>query len=191
MWGLLTQTHFLFSVHNFSWQFYLKIWLHNFSSQFQFIARHKLIRKWESQSRKGILKEWYAFKNMNYFLLAKNWNWLETEWNKTMDIHSDQSYEFNPLLPYGNCNYSLLKISFLKKEGIKKNFLWAPRLWVGRRWEPILGYISKFDGKKVSGSNGLRQFRRDKLPLFMPGQDLRQANSFFSTNSNCSFSIKK
>ena len=30
------------------------------------------------------------------------------------------------------------------------------RLWVGRRWEPILGYISKFDGKEVSGSNELR-----------------------------------
>ena len=28
-------------------------------------------------------------------------------------------------------------------------------LWVGRRQEPILGYISEFDGKKVSGSNGL------------------------------------
>ena len=28
-------------------------------------------------------------------------------------------------------------------------------LWVGRRWEPILGYISKIDGKQNSGSKGL------------------------------------
>ena len=41
-------------------------------------------------------------------------------------------------------------ISFiLNKEGtIEKNFLWAPRLWVGRRKEPILGYVPKNDEKK-------------------------------------------
>ena len=61
-----------------------------------------------------------------------------------------------PLLPSSNYSYRIIKISFSKKEGIKKkNFLGAPRLWVGRRWEPILGYISKFDGIKVSGINGL------------------------------------
>ena len=37
----------------------------------------------------------------------------------------------------------IVKISFLKKKGSSKNFL-----WVGRRQEPILGYISKFDEKK-------------------------------------------
>ena len=41
-------------------------------------------------------------------------------------------------------------------KGSWKNFPWAPRLWAGRRWEPILGYISKCDGKKVLGCNGLR-----------------------------------
>ena len=52
----------------------------------------------------------------------------------------------NPLLPNGNHSYCIIKISFFKKRDKEKNFLWAPRLWVGRRWEPILGYISKFDG---------------------------------------------
>ena len=40
------------------------------------------------------------------------------------------------------------KILILNKEGIiEKNFLWAPRLWVGRRKEPILGYVLK-NGEK-------------------------------------------
>ena len=37
-----------------------------------------------------------------------------------------------------------------------KNFLWAPRLWVGRRQEPILGYVSKIDRKNNSDHKGLR-----------------------------------
>ena len=36
----------------------------------------------------------------------------------------------------------------------EKNFLWASRLWVGRRKEPILDYIPKND-EKNSGSIGL------------------------------------
>ena len=31
------------------------------------------------------------------------------------------------------------------------NFLWAPWLWVGRRKDPILGYVQKNDEKKNSG----------------------------------------
>ena len=37
----------------------------------------------------------------------------------------------------------------------QKNFLWASRLWVGRRKEPILGYVSKNDEKNNSGGKGL------------------------------------
>ena len=37
----------------------------------------------------------------------------------------------------------------------QKIFLWASRLWVGRRKEPILGYVSKNDVKKNSGGKGL------------------------------------
>ena len=32
---------------------------------------------------------------------------------------------------------------------IKKNFLWSSRLWVGRRKEPILGYVPKKDEKRI------------------------------------------
>ena len=39
------------------------------------------------------------------------------------------------------------KFQFWNKKGSSKNFLWASRLWVGRRKEPILGYISKTDVK--------------------------------------------
>ena len=51
----------------------------------------------------------------------------------------------------------IAKISILKLEGISsKNFLWASRLWVGRRKEPILGYVSKnYKKKKNSGTKVL------------------------------------
>ena len=41
---------------------------------------------------------------------------------------------------------------------VEKKFLWAPRLWVGRRGEHILSYISKINGKQNSGSKGLLSF---------------------------------
>ena len=37
----------------------------------------------------------------------------------------------------------------------QKTFLWASRLWVGRRKEPILGYVQKNYERNNSGSNGL------------------------------------
>ena len=64
----------------------------------------------------------------------------------------------NPLLTNGNYSYPIIKILILKKKGSWKNF---PRL--SRRWEPILGYISKCNGKKVTGSNGLRRERLASL----------------------------
>ena len=39
------------------------------------------------------------------------------------------------------------KFQFYFKKGSSKNFLWASRLWVGRRKEPILGYVPKNDEK--------------------------------------------
>ena len=47
---------------------------------------------------------------------------------------------------YYNINYSIYFFYF--KKGSSKNFLWASRLWVGRRKEPILGYVPKNDEKK-------------------------------------------
>ena len=46
------------------------------------------------------------------------------------------------------------KILYLNKEGIIENFLWAPRLWVGRRKEPILGYVTKNDEKRIHAFKG-------------------------------------
>ena len=37
-----------------------------------------------------------------------------------------------------------------------KKFPWALRLWVGRRKEPILGYVPKNYEKNNSGSKGLK-----------------------------------
>ena len=44
--------------------------------------------------------------------------------------------------------------SILRKDH-QKNFLWASRLWVGRRNEPILGYVPKNDEKKNLAHKGL------------------------------------
>ena len=53
----------------------------------------------------------------------------------------------NPLLPKGNYSYSIIKISFPKKEGIKKNISYERRVYEPVNDESlyILGYISKFD----------------------------------------------
>ena len=51
----------------------------------------------------------------------------------------------------------LSKFRFQKRRDQKKF------LWVGRRWEPILGYISKFNGIKVSGINGLTLYLLARL----------------------------
>ena len=36
----------------------------------------------------------------------------------------------------------------------KKKFLWALSLWVGRRKEPILGYVPKNDEKRIWSFKG-------------------------------------
>ena len=63
---------------------------------------------------------------------------------------------FNPLLPSVPNIGRLTKILISIKEGIiKKNFLWASRLWVGRRLEPILGNVPKNDEKNNPVHKGL------------------------------------
>ena len=47
-------------------------------------------------------------------------------------------------------------IFILIKMDHRKNFLWASRLWVGRRQDQLLCYISIINGKQYSGTNGLR-----------------------------------
>ena len=59
---------------------------------------------------------------------------------------------FNPLPPSVPIWHHLAKLSILILEGIiKKNFLWTSQLWVGRRKEPILGYVPKNDEKNSGG----------------------------------------
>ena len=53
---------------------------------------------------------------------------------------------------------------------MEKNFVWALRLWVERRGERILDYISKFVGKNISGSNGLNNRLKNRR---------QTANNFF------------
>ena len=48
------------------------------------------------------------------------------------------------------------KFKFYFKKGSSKKFLWASRLWVGRRKEPILGYGPKNDEKKNLVHKGLK-----------------------------------
>ena len=44
---------------------------------------------------------------------------------------------------------------FLNKEGIiEKKIPWAPRFWVGRREEPILGYVPENDEKRIHAFKG-------------------------------------
>ena len=67
-----------------------------------------------------------------------------------------KSIALNPLLPivpYMTCLAKTL-ISILK--GIIKKIIWASRLWVGRRKEPILGYVPRNDDKRNSGSKRLK-----------------------------------
>ena len=63
----------------------------------------------------------------------------------------------SPLLPNGTICIRIVKISFKKNRDHKKNFLWASQLWVGRRKEPILGYVPKNNENENSGSNGLKE----------------------------------
>ena len=67
---------------------------------------------------------------------------------------------FNPLLPIAYKSARIDKISILKLEGIiKKNFLWASRLWVGRGKKLISGYVSKNYEKKNSGTKGFKKMK--------------------------------
>ena len=47
----------------------------------------------------------------------------------------------------------------------QKKFLWASRLWVGRRKEPILAYVQKNNEKKNSGGKWLKLLIVDFISL--------------------------
>ena len=62
----------------------------------------------------------------------------------------------NPLAPRRTqvSPFTEISILFLRRDH-QKNFLWTSRLWVGRRKEPILGYVPKNDEKKNFVHKGL------------------------------------
>ena len=70
--------------------------------------------------------------------------------NDTMGkSHPLLNWERNTISRFNKCAL------FLAQQDHQKNFLWASRLWVGRRKEPILGYVPKNDEKKNSVHKGL------------------------------------
>ena len=68
--------------------------------------------------------------------------------------YSKKKKSINPLVPSTHKSAQIAQ-NFVGKirRDRQKNFLWASRLWVGRRKEPILGYLPK-NYKKNSGSKG-------------------------------------
>ena len=58
-----------------------------------------------------------------------------------MIVISSYWVEFNPLVHSVHYIGRLIKILIL--EEILKKFLWASRLWVGRRKDPVLSYVMK------------------------------------------------
>ena len=59
----------------------------------------------------------------------------------------------NPLVP-SVLNIEPLAKILIQKVILKKKFLWASRLWVGRRKEPILSYVTKNGEKKIWAKMG-------------------------------------
>ena len=55
---------------------------------------------------------------------------------------------FNPLTLYDEFVTYCQNFDSKIRRAHQKNFLWASRLWVGRRKEPILDYVQKNDKKK-------------------------------------------
>ena len=92
-----------------------------------------------------------------YFSIAMFVRWTSRTLSFSILTSSEKHYLklLNPLRPSVILKERLTKISILKSEEIIKKFLWAPRLWVGTRQQPILGYISNIDGHKNLVLKGL------------------------------------
>ena len=73
-----------------------------------------------------------------------------------MYFSSTHFFSINPLTPRKTLVSLFTEISILfnLRRDHQKNFLWASRLWVGRRKEPILGYVPKNDENRISSIKG-------------------------------------
>ena len=64
--------------------------------------------------------------------------------NLRCGLHAKYRQLFNPFPPSVPIWYRLAKKMILNEEGIiKQIFPWVLPLWVGRRKDPILGYVPK------------------------------------------------
>ena len=87
------------------------------------------------------------------------------------------------------CHVAIEKnFNFEIRRDHQKNFLWASRLWVSRRKEPILSYAPKNNEKKNSGSKGLLKKMKNYIFVqpFMPWCD-----EFVTYCPNFDFKIRR
>ena len=104
------------------------------------------------------------------------WIWLPKEITYQTRLISF-SPTTNPLCPsVTNSSRIEKKFDFKIRKDNQKNFQWASRLWVGRRKQPILGYVPKNDEKKNSGGKGLKKIRPNAELYINYDRSLRKNN---------------
>ena len=108
-------------------------------------ARHSLRTSKNTQTRCSSLSH----------LISNNWNFqLRFDIILSTSFRTFESQWINPVVPSANRSARNCKNFDPKiRRDIQKIFLWASRLWVGRRNEPILGY----------GSKGLKKWKFQSL----------------------------
>ena len=84
-----------------------------------------------------------------FYLIIFLFNWIRNfEEMKIFKLHQPFKAQEDTGVPFHRNFNSILR------RYIQKNFLWASRLWVGRRKEPILGYVPKNDEKRIWSIKG-------------------------------------
>ena len=114
------------------------------------------LEKWEYNLKSGNttwkvgnqLEKWEINLKMGIQLENGNTNW---KWEYILTLYTPWQDEF--FLYFQNFNFKIRKDH-------QKNFLWESRLWVGRRKEPILGYVPKNDKKKNFVHKGLKIIKK-------------------------------
>ena len=92
----------------------------------------------ETGNGKGLLKTFIGAAIWDTRISSRNFG---KKINKMLSNSSNK--QFNPLTPRRTRVSLLFEISILLQLDNQENFLLASRLWVGRRKEPILGYVPK------------------------------------------------
>ena len=109
---------------------------------------------------------------------TQEWDLIKA-WDSYLQFHSPMAYliYFNLFVPSVLAHYSTFdqNLDYNLRRDPQKNFLWASRLWDGRRKEPILSYVTKNE-KENSGTNGLMH-RIDSQCLFLRCDGRKIANA--------------